>query len=182
MGMPPLEKGEEQYKETTITLYDRYGSDIFTYVSRRLTNQQDAEDVLLEVFIAALKTNLLDDLPAEQQLAWLRRVAHNKVIDRYRQQQSRSTQLPLQDALDAFDAELTPEQEVMRREEYARLQHALEVLPLKQQQVLQLRYSNNLRFKEIAVLLHTTEGTVRKLLSRTLGSLRAAMISTGEER
>lgn len=181
MGMPPLEKGERHYKETSMTLYDRYGADIFTYVSRRLTDQQDAEDVLLEVFIAALNTNLLDALPAEQQIAWLRRVAHNKVVDRYRRQQTRSMLLPLQEVLDVVDTEFTPEREIIQREDYAILWHALEALPLKQQRVIQLRYSNNLRFKEIAALLHTTEGTVRKLLSRTLRSLRTTMINAGKE-
>ncbi|QBD79646.1 sigma-70 family RNA polymerase sigma factor [Ktedonosporobacter rubrisoli] len=182
MGMPPLEKGERQDEDTIITLYDRYASAIFTYVSRRLANQQDAEDILLEVFIAALKTNVLDDLSTVQQLAWLRRVAHNKIVDRYRRQQASTALLPLQEALEAIDEGLTPEREIIRQEDYANLHRALEALPLKQQQVIQLRYSNNLRFKEIAALLQTTEGTVRKLLSRTLRSLRAAMLSTREER
>jgi sigma-70-like protein len=66
------------------TLYLRYASTIFTYLSQQVANLQDAEDLLLEVFIAAFKYKMLADLPAESQLAWLRRVARNKVIDRYR--------------------------------------------------------------------------------------------------
>lgn len=182
MGMPPLEKGERQDKDTATTLYDRYASDIFTYTSRRLTNQQDAEDVLLEVFIAVLKTNMLDDLPPEQQLAWLRRVAHHKIVDCYRRQPATTALLPLHEVLETLDTGSTPEREIIQQEDYARLHQALETLPLKQQQVIQLRYSNNLRCKEIAILLHTTEGTVRKLLSRTLRALRAAMVSIGKER
>jgi RNA polymerase sigma-70 factor (ECF subfamily) len=40
----------------------------------------NAEDLLLEVFVAALNNQHLSHLGDEQQLAWLRRVARNKVI------------------------------------------------------------------------------------------------------
>jgi DNA-directed RNA polymerase specialized sigma24 family protein len=54
------------------TLYLRFASTIFTYLFRQVANEQDAEDLLLEVFIAALKEDTLAGLPAERQLAWLR--------------------------------------------------------------------------------------------------------------
>jgi RNA polymerase sigma factor (sigma-70 family) len=41
-----------------------------------------------------------------------------------------------------------------------------------QQQVLQLRYEDGLRFAEIAIVLNKREEAVRKLLSRTLSTLR----------
>lgn len=173
MSIHPLGK-DEQHNGRDIILYDRYASNIFTYLSRRLTNPQDAEDVLLEVFIAALKHVPLADLPPEQQLAWLQRVAHDKVIDRYRQQHTQTTLLSMEQVIDIVDEALTPEQQIIRQEVYIHLYKALRALPPKQQQVVQLRYGNNMRFKESAALLNTTDSTVRKLLFRTLQSLRTA--------
>ena len=66
------------------TFYDRFAGIIFQYLLQQVSNEQDAEDLLLEVFLAALQDKSLTNLPGGRQLAWLRRVARNKVIDRYR--------------------------------------------------------------------------------------------------
>ncbi len=66
------------------TLYDRFAVTIFQNLCEQVSHKQDAEDLLLEVFVAALQNESLSSLPAGRQLAWLRRVARNKVIDRYR--------------------------------------------------------------------------------------------------
>ena len=67
---------------------------------------------------------------------------------------------------------LTPEQVVLRREELERLYKAVSALSVDQQQVLQLRLGEGLRFTEIAVLLNRREAALRKLWSRTLAHLR----------
>jgi RNA polymerase sigma factor (sigma-70 family) len=67
---------------------------------------------------------------------------------------------------------LSPEQVVVRREEMKQLYTAVGKLSLFQQQVLQLRVGDGLRFAEIAILLNKSEVTVRKLYSRTLALLR----------
>lgn len=152
-------------------LYDSFSSIIFTYLLKQVTNLQDAEDLLLDVFIAAFKDKMLFDLPAERQLAWLRRVARNKVIDRYRHK-ALLTLLPLEQAADMQDNQLTPEQSVERQENYTRLYQALRELSHVQQELILLRYGNGLRFAEIAEILEKPEGTLRKLLVRTLRQLR----------
>src|SRR6266567_2841928 len=63
-------------------LYQRHAATILLYVRRRVFSWEDAEDIVLEVFLAALEQeNKLSMLADTGQLAWLRRVAHNKVID-----------------------------------------------------------------------------------------------------
>ena len=154
------------------SLYDRFASTILSYLYQQVGSQQDAEDLLLEVFVAALKNDMLSGLTVERQLAWLRRVARNKVIDRYRHS-ALLTMLPLEKAGEAEDDRLTPEQHSERRESYERLYQALAQLPPLQQELIRLRYGNDLRLVEIAGILDKPEGTVRKWLARTLGQLRA---------
>jgi DNA-directed RNA polymerase specialized sigma24 family protein len=55
---------------------------------------QDAEDVLLEVFMTAFRYENLVDLPPQRQIAWLQSVARRRIIDRYRHD-SRVELLPL---------------------------------------------------------------------------------------
>ncbi len=162
---------EEAQDSPGNTLYLRFASTIFTYLSQQVADLQDAEDLLLEVFIAAFKYEMLADLPAERQLAWLRRVARNKVIDRYRHITLLAL-LPLEQAAGMEDNQLTPEQSVDRQENYMRLYQALRQLSPTQQELIQLRYGEGLRFAEIAGILAKPEGTLRKLLVRTLRQLR----------
>src|SRR5260221_1993533 len=139
-------------------LYDRYASSIFAYARLSTPSWEDAEDVTLEVFTAALEQANLSALSERQQLVWLRRVAHNKLVDRYR----RAMHLPV----------VPLEQVALRGEELEQLYKAVSSLSLFQQQVLQLRFGEGLRFAEIAVLLNKREATVRKLCSRSIALLR----------
>ena len=154
-----------------ITLYDRFASNIFAYIYQQVSSPQDAEDLMVEVFMAALNHHNLARLPAEQQLAWLRRVAHNKVIDKYRHS-LRFVLVPLEQIAETEDAALTPEERTIQRESYERLFHSLEQLSPVQQQLLQLRFGNGLRLAKIADILDASEHTVSKLLHRTLQRLR----------
>ena len=122
--------------------------------------------------MAALEHDDLADLQAEAQLAWLRRVAHNKLIDSYRRHARRAA-VSLDTVMDAVyeDEAQAPEQVAIRHEELAQLREAIGKLSPLQQQVLQLRYSHGLRFAEIALLLDKREDAVRQLLSRTLALL-----------
>jgi len=154
------------------TLYDRFALPIFAYLCQQVSNEQDAEDLLLEVFLAALNNETLSSLSAERQLAWLRRVARNKVVDRYRHF-ALLTLVPIEQATEMEDGSPTPEQFTEQRENYARLYQALEQLVPLERELIRLRYKNGLRFHEIASILERSEGAVRQLLLRTLQHLRA---------
>lgn len=154
-------------------LYNRHAANLLAYARLHTASWQDAEDLTFEVFLAAMEHDNLCWLNHNQQVAWLRRVAHNKLIDSYRRP-GHPPVVPLEQVVEAacHDEALTPEQTVLRREELVSLYHAVGALPLEQQQVLLLRYGEGLRFAEIAVLLHKRETAVRKICSRSLARLR----------
>jgi len=165
------EEGKRMQQQPDASLYDRFAVTIFTYILSQVQNEQDAEDLLLEVFLAALSNESLSRLPVQGQLAWLRRVARNKVIDRYRHV-ALLTLLPIEQALETIDDALTPEQHAEQQEKFTHLYQAMAHLPTLQRELLRLRYREGLRFYEIATALEKPEGTVRKLLVRTLQQLR----------
>lgn len=154
------------------TLYTRFAASILSYLCQQVASSQDAEDLLVEVFIAAHNHVALSNLSAERQLGWLRRVARNKVIDRYRHA-ALLTLLPLEHIVETEDSALSPEQRAVQQENYQRLYSALEQLSPAQQQLIHLRYGNGLRLVAIANMLEKPEGSVRKMLARTLRQLRA---------
>lgn len=159
---------------TNSSLYDRYAKPLCAYIRLHLASWEDAEDVLCEVFLAAFQQKQFVAWNEEQQLAWLRRVAHNKVADHYRRTAHIAT-LPLEQAFEEalHDDTLTPEQVAVRHEEFQQLYRVIETLSLVQQQILRLRFGDDLRFAEIALLLKMREDAVRKISSRTLARLRS---------
>lgn len=158
-----------------IALYDRYASRIYTSIYRQTSNHQDAEDLLLEVFLAAWKDQRFPALAENQQLAWLLRVARNKVIDSYRRNK-RFTVLTLDHALEKPDEQISLEEHVLQQETYEHLYQAIGHLSEAQQQIVRLRYGNHLRLGEIAIILNKSEGAVRNSLHRALRHLRRIYI------
>jgi len=153
------------------TFYDRFAAIIFQYLLQQMSNVQDAEDILLEVFVAALQDKSLSNLSSGRQLAWLKSVARNKVIDRYRHVGLLNL-LPIEQALELKDTALTPEEYTEQKENYDRLYQSIAQLSSLQRELINLRYRYGLRFFEIAVILEKPEATVRQLLRRTLQRLR----------
>lgn len=155
-------------------LYQQHAPVIFAYLHRHTGSWEDAEDLLLEVFLAALENNQLSAVPEGSHLPWLQRVAQRKVADHYRRSFRRPA-VPIEqlDGILLEDEALFPEQVALRRETQAELHLAVQRLPAQYQEVLRLRFVHGLRGPEIGVVMGKPEGTVRVLLSRALKLLRA---------
>jgi RNA polymerase sigma factor (sigma-70 family) len=155
-------------------LYQRHAPAILAYLRMHLPSWEVAEDVLVEVFLAALESATFLALREEEQRSWLWRVARNKVADHFRVAERRQT-FSLDDIAETmfFDEELAPEQTTLRQEEYAHLRKSIQDLSPLQQRVLHLRFVNELRCADIATILGKSEAAVRMQLSRTLNLLRS---------
>ncbi len=172
--MLQLEQQATETEPPLAVLYQRYAPAILAYVRRHVPSVEDAEDVLLDVFLAALehRASFLQ-LDERQQLAWLRRTAHNKFIDYHRRVRRRPA-VSLEFAAEALyeDDDRAPEKIVLRQEEHEQLYEWLADLPEHQQEVLRLRFAANMRCIDIARHLDRREGTIRAWLSRSLNFLR----------
>jgi RNA polymerase sigma-70 factor (ECF subfamily) len=153
--------------------FDRYVAVIFAYILKHIRSREDAEDLTLEVFTAALEKKTLSQLQPEEQLAWLKRVTHNKLIDIYRKAQYRKN-VNIDIFADMLYDDEEPERVVLQREVDYQLHRHIQQLPASQQQLLYLRYAHNLSAAEIGVLLNKSENTIRQQLSRTRTLLRAS--------
>ena len=157
--------------EENRALYDRFTLAIFTYICQSVSNKQGAENLLVEVFLAAFKHEGLSRLPVARQLAWLLRVTSNKLVDRYRHH-ALLTLVPLELASEVEDEAPTPEHYAEQQESYERLYSALEQLSPLQRELIWLHHTKSLRFCDIACRFEKSEVAVRKLYSWTLQQLR----------
>ncbi len=164
-----LERAQKYDEEAIGELYDFYASRIYSYLYRRVQNAQVAEDLTSEVFVRVLQALRSERFWHTSFRAWLYRIAHNLVVDYYRQQPSRPS-FPLDErlirdagALDAARAE---------RFSLLRLQRAIEQLTPDQQQVITLRFGEQLKSREVAEIMDKTVGAVEALQHRAIASLR----------
>lgn len=154
-------------------LYQEHSSGIFAYLLKQVRTKEVAEDLLLEIFVAALEFDDLPNLSPKQQRAWLWGIARHKAADHYREKiRHPKVQLtPFEELLYEDEAKM-PEPLILQQERYTQLRQQVYRLPDHQQELLSLRFGHGLRCTEIAMILGKKEGAVRMLLSRTLHTLR----------
>lgn len=157
-------------------LYGQHAAALLTHLRANVNSKEDAEDLLLDVFIAALERDSLQGLSTEEQRLWLWRVARNKLVDYYRRQVRRQ-HLPLEEASEMLDQnnEHAPEWAALHNEKHRGLLEAIEELPPLQKEVILLRFVNELRSPEIARILGKRDTTIRMILSRALNKLRTTI-------
>lgn len=167
-------QGEGAFDESPVAiLYERHAQMVLHYIHRYVASKEDADDLVLDVFIAMLDNQVWVGWSDEAQVAWLRRIAHNKAIDHVRRA-ARRPSVVLDDELDISDEDeiCAPEQIVLRNEARVQLRAHLARLSELQQEILQLRFAYDMRTKEIAQALNRSDDVVRVLLSRSLNLLR----------
>ena len=155
-------------------LYDAYLPRLYRYCLSRVRNETDAEDLAEEIFLKVL--GAIDGFEwkpvgPDQRIpfgAWLFRIAHNVVANWYRDRQRNKT-LPMDDALAAAEDDRDP---LERVEDAAQLRKAMARLPADRQQLLLLKFAQELSHAEIGKIMGRTEGAVKALLHRTLKALK----------
>lgn len=135
---------------------------------RILGNWADAEDVAQEAFVRLHRHGL--DFAADAVLgSWLYRVTVNLCLDRARAAKP-SVEMP-----ELRDGSVSAEAAVLHAEQKQRLMIALGRLPAKERAAIVLREIEGLDTAEVAVILGSSEGTVRSQISRALDRLRQWM-------
>ena len=158
-------------KEAFGELYERYMSKIYNYIYYRTSNQHDAEDLTAKVFFRAMSHigNYVDKGVPFQ--AWLYRIAHNLVANWHRDQGRRKV-IALDDYVVHSLKSEAPDRLAEESEEQEKLMEAIHRLPEERQQLLLLKFIEQLSNAEIGELMDRTEGAVKSLYHRTLLSLR----------
>jgi len=156
-------------------LYDRYVEAVYRYVFYRVRNDADAEDLVSDVFMRALRAIPRYE-PRVAFLAWLYRIARNAVIDRARRSR---TQISFEDALahPGVDQVVEPDASILALSDKVAVRGALAKLTPLQQEVIVLRFVEGYSTHEIADLVGKREGTVRGIQFRALEALRALIPS-----
>ena len=157
-----------------LALYQRHYRRVYVYHLARTGNEQDAQDLTSETFIAAL-----DSITAYRPeygngrehsfAAWLFGIAHHKLADFFRK---RVPQSSLEEVGERPAPDPLPEQAAVQRSDLARLRQVLTLLPEERADALSLRYFSELSLAEVAQVMDKSEAAVKMLVHRGLQELR----------
>jgi RNA polymerase sigma factor (sigma-70 family) len=147
---------------------------LFRFALRMLGNEDDAKDVVQEVFIRIW--NGRDQMDQIQNMeAWCMRITKNLSLDRLRAQQRRGTQ-PLEDSFDIQQADLTPDQRTEMGESMQNVSQLIAALPEKQRQIIHLRDIEGYSYNEICDIMEIDMNQVKVNLFRARNAVREKLL------
>lgn len=169
----------KQYAEGNNTAFDvllsRYQNKLFAYICFVVRNRDVADDIFQETFVKAIVTiQQRRYVENGKFLAWLIRIAHNLIIDFFRQERNENmvsndeTDVDLLN--DARLADTNIEMKMVTEQTLSDVRMLMERLPANQREVVYMRYYQDLSFKEIAEITGVSINTA-------LGRMRYALLN-----
>lgn len=167
------------YAEGNNTAFDvllnRHKSNIHSYIYFIVRNRDLTEDIFQETFVKAIVTIKQGRYTENGKFkAWITRIAHNLIIDNFRQERSENTISNDDVEVDLFNnmklCDGTVEDRLVNRQVLSDVKRLVMHLPDNQREVLEMRYYQDLSFKEIADLTGVSINTA-------LGRMRYAILN-----
>ena len=151
-------------------LYDHYQPQIYRFVVLKVSRREEAEDLTHQAFL-----NAWQNIGSYQDLgfpfsSWLYHIARNLIIDFYRTQRP---QVNLEEVDPEFAMSvLSTEELVAKRLEVERVKAAIQKLKTIYQDIIILRFIEELSIREVARVLKRSEGAVKLLQHRAMKQLK----------
>ena len=162
------------YAEGENTAFDvllqRHQNRIFSYIYNIVKDKDLADDLFQETFVKAIVTINQGRYTENGKFpAWITRIAHNLIIDYYRQEKAQAQLSCDNDDINILNrkelSEETIEDAIVRRQILSDVKLLVQELPESQKEVLEMRYYMDMSFKEIAeatgVSINTALGRMR---------------------
>lgn len=160
-------------------LVDRYRIKLFAFILGMAGRTDDADDIFQEVWFRAI--GKIDKYKDKNFLAWLTRIAHNLIIDRWR---GKKDCVSLDATMEEGGTDLserisgggpTPDLEAEASDAMRCISDAVAALPPEQREVFLMRMKEDLSFKEIADIQGVSIGTSLARMQYGLAKLRALL-------
>ena len=156
-------------------LLERHKERLFMYIYHSVKNDDVANDIFQDTFVKAITTIKQGRYVENGHFpAWITRIAHNLIIDYYRQVRAenlQSTDDTDTNILNRKDlADVTVEDTLITTQIHNDVRKLIKALPASQREVLVMRYYRNMSFKEIA-------DTTGVSINTALGRMRYAILN-----
>ena len=157
-------------EDALATLINRYQSRIFGFIYSKVNDRDIADDYFQETFIRVIRTLKTKEYYNEKGkfLPWVMRIANNLIVDDFRKNKNIKMMRDTEEySIFSFIKDVTPsvESNLISSQISFDLHKIIDELPLDQQEVLKMRFFQDMSFKEIAeatnVSMNTSLGRMR---------------------
>ncbi len=164
-----LKLGRDGDEQALMRLYDLCCNAVYNASYNIVLNEQDAEEIAHDAILAAF--SLLRDFKGNEAcfVAWVKKIAVNKSIDKYRHDSRR----PMQVDVEEFKEKTDDDDDDMYSIEQVKA--ALSGLPEGYRIVITLRLLEEMEYEDIANTLNINESSVRSQYSRGIARLRKVL-------
>lgn len=156
-------------------ILSRYDAIVHTYIRFSVNDADLAEDIFQDIFIKVIHTLRRGQyVPTGKFKAWLLRLSHNMIMDHYRRAKGEGSKVESFDGdkmspvEKVMDEDMTAEEILIHQAAIEELEEYLSMLPDVQQEVVRMRYWDDMSFREIAdatgVSINTALGRMRYAL------------------
>lgn len=155
-------------------IYKQYYKSVYNYISFRINNHFDAEELASSVFENAIRrfhTYNPEISPIE---AWLIGIAKNVVTDHLRRKKHKFF-VPIDDIVGLVSLNRQPEEVIVINEDNKALIQAMSKLKDKERQVLSMKFATDLRNNEIAEILNISSTNVGVIIHRSVQKLKKVL-------
>ena len=168
-------------QDALASLYDQTSPMLNGLLLRILERPEDAEEVMLDVYMKAWKYAGRYTDQRGSVSAWLMIMARNAAIDRIRQKRAQPKTLAFEPAVtpEPEAADASPEEQTAERERRRRVQQVLKELPPEQREVVELAFFGGLTHAELAERLREPLGTIKSRIRMGLIRLRGLIEEPG---
>ena len=156
-------------------LLERHKDRIFMYIYHSVKNEDLANDLFQDTFVKAITTIKQGRYVENGHFAaWVSRIAHNLIIDYFRQVKNENLQSTDDDESNILNrkelSQSTIEDDMVASQIHNDVRRLIRTLPDSQREVLVMRYYKNMSFKEIA-------DTTGVSINTALGRMRYAILN-----
>ncbi len=174
-------KAKEGNQSSFRFLLNTFWGDVYNYQLKRTRSENEAEDIAIQTFSKAFdKIHTFDENYVFK--TWLIAISKNVYIDLLRKKKtsifSETTKEQEEKIYLVVDENPTPEDKIIREQNLAKLLRDIKQLKPKYQEVIQLRYFQELSYKEISTQINEPMNNVKVKLLRAK-KLLAAIIEKG---
>jgi RNA polymerase sigma-70 factor (ECF subfamily) len=155
------------------TLYDRYGSLVFSLAARITGSRDGAEDVTQEAFVTVWSSIDRFEPQRGSLRSFLYTIAHRRAVDWVRREEGAVRRARLSPALQVDEAD--PADASAAGDLARQARRALADLPPEQRQTVELVYYDGLSYREVAARLGIPEGTAKSRMRLALAKLAATL-------
>jgi len=171
-----VERAQQGDRQALEELYLMHFDRIYSYLQMSVGNRHDAEDLTNQTFVKMLESIERFEWRKVPVSAWLFRIAHNLAMDHFRAH--RRWQPEEEPPEPPGSEERSAEEEALHSIGRQSMLEMIEDLSQDQQQVLTLKFVFNFSNGEVATILGKSEGAIKSLQHRALGSLQRQLKTT----